>query len=930
MNPFAAFQMGFKPLVARFAARPVLILFVLCLGLGLAAVVCRAKVRAEAGRAHARTAAQARGVAVELQLSQAWTAAEVLGALARQSGGGISNFQTVALELLASRPGLASLELQPGGVVSDIVPRAGHERAIGFNVLKDAAHRPGAFAAIQRRVLTVTGPLTLYPGEPGIVVRVPVFQRGRDGRDHFWGLVAVSMRLPEALARARVDELSTQGYNYAFFAPASPQQKAVTVAAHGALSFQDAVQQPVRAQNLEFRLALWPRGGWVNATKVAIESLGVLVVSGLLCLLANLLESRRLASATAEREPAQKVCSGAKDGATGAQPELMLAGSQARLEGTMRSANVSNETALARLKQAELSASEAQTRLDATIRAAAEAAQAKQTELEQARLALAQAHQAISELQTRLEAAASAERKAAAASQARLQQDQATIADLQARLDAAKRSAREAAEASADRLNQAEKRNRELTGRLLAAETRVTELSALLQKAQADLKRLRNDSAGNADARTAAPVGRVPSAPKEIGAGKAVMSPVELSVASSPAIAVLAASVEASSATVVEEKPGPVPSESREEHLAVMRVPSAVPAATTSSTANSSAHPTSHEALAEAASLTPVPQAKRKSARIAKREKVRRDEQVNLFEGQLEADQTPANPAANARAIASAEDSGLPALELAPTSAASAPQEPEEPAGGPVNQVTPEPDTSEGTAPQPQSAPQAVSAGSEDHSATTAAPLDLPIIEGLAAADGLARAGADPKVYFKALQHFVEQHADAPEKIREALLQGDLAAAERMVRSLKTSAGDIGASAVESAAAALAHAVREQPDPGEIESRWEELEKVVRDLVADLKPVLKPKEGKRAPARRLPAPPPVNPAQLRKAVNEILPLLADQDPGAKDCLKANCAAFRSAFASEAYEEFEQFVKRGDFGTALEQLKKAAKKHGISL
>ena len=132
-------------------------------------------------------------------------------------------------------------------------------------------------------------------------------------------------------------------------------------------------------------------------------------------------------------------------------------------------------------------------------------------------------------------------------------------------------------------------------------------------------------------------------------------------------------------------------------------------------------------------------------------------------------------------------------------------------------------------------------------------------------------------------------------------------------------------------AAALARAVRERSDPGEIESRWEDLEKAVRDLVADLKPVLlKPKEGKPAPARRLPAPPPVNPAQLRKAVNEILPLLADQDPGAKDCLKANRATFRSAFTAEAYEEFEQFVKRSDFDTALEQLKKAAKKHGISV
>ncbi|MGD0815310.1 MAG: hypothetical protein ABSA83_17065, partial [Verrucomicrobiota bacterium] len=200
----------------------------------------------------------------------------------------------------------------------------------------------------------------------------------------------------------------------------------------------------------------------------------------------------------------------------------------------------------------------------------------------------------------------------------------------------------------------------------------------------------------------------------------------------------------------------------------------------------------------------------------------------------------------------------------------------------------------------------------------------------LATADGLARAGGDFKLYFKALQHFVEQQAGAPEKIREALLQGDLAWAERMVQSFKTSADGIGAAAAQNAATALVRAIHEQADPGEIESRWEKLEKVVRDLVADLKLALKPNEAKPAPTRRLPPPPPVNPAHLRKAMNEILPLLADKDPGAKDCLKANRATFRSAFSSEAYEEFEQFVKRGDLGAALEQLKRAAKKHGISL
>jgi sensor domain CHASE-containing protein len=659
MNPFAVFQTVSKPLVARLAARPVLILFVLCLVPGLAVVVWRAKARADAGRAHARIAAQARGTAVELQLNQALTAAEVLGALARQSGGGISNFQAVALELLASRPGLASLELQPGGVVSDIVPRAGHERAIGFNVLKDAAHRPGAYASIQRRVLTVTGPLAIDHGEPGIVVRVPVFQRGRDGRDYFWGLVAVSMRLPEALARARVDELWKQGYHYAFFAPGSAQQKEVTIAAHGALSLQDAVQQPVRAQNLEFRLALRPRGGWVNAPKVALEALGVLVVSGLLCLVANLLQSRRLAFETAEPRPTRKDRSGAKAGAAAAQAEFTLAELQERLEGTAHLASETNEIAQTKLKQAELSARELQTRLDTTVREAAEAAQAKRAELEQARLALAQAHQAISELQARVEASASAESKTDAAAQARLQQDQATIVDLQARLDAGKRSATEAAEVSAARLNQSEKRNRELAGRLLKAETRVTELSALLQKAQAELKRLPNDSARTAGMRTAAPIGPVPSEHKETEGAETVVSPVELAVASSPSIAVLAGPGEQTSATEF----APVPSESQGEPLAVRPAPLAVPAATTSSKLNSSAHPRSHEALPQARALASLPRAKRKSARVAKREKLRRDDQIDLFEGQRGAGQTPANPGANPEA----------AVKLVSTSAASAP-----------------------------------------------------------------------------------------------------------------------------------------------------------------------------------------------------------------------------------------------------------------
>ena len=80
----------------------------------------------------------------------------------------------------------------------------------------------------------------------------------------------------------------------------------------------------------------------------------------------------------------------------------------------------------------------------------------------------------------------------------------------------------------------------------------------------------------------------------------------------------------------------------------------------------------------------------------------------------------------------------------------------------------------------------------------------------------------------------------------------------------------------------------------------------------------------------LPARPPLDPAQLRKAVNLILPLFTGRDPGARDCLKDNRTTFRSAFAPEAYVEFEEAVKRGEFDAALEHLKKAAKRNGIPI
>ncbi len=725
-NPFLDAQAGSRSWSPGWlTARPALTVFLLCLVLGLPIVGWRAKRHADDARARARAEALARCATLELQFNQAVSAVEVLGALARQSGGTIPNFQQVAAEVQAAHRGLASLELQPGGVVRDIAPRAGNERALGLNLLTNPTYGPGANATIQKRALTLTGPLPLYRGDAGIVARLPIFVRGRDGREAFWGFVAASMRLSEAMTLARVDDLTKLRYHYTIFAPASAGRKPVTIAAHGGLSIPDAVQQTIRTQDLEFRLAVEPLGGWVSRTRLVLECVCVLAGAGLLCLLVNLLESRnavemalaeanqRLLRETEDKQQAQDEFRSTRDEAATTRAELDLT----------RSALQSSTTA--------------ELRLQAALRSAEEMAQTRYAELEQLRSAHQQAEQTIASLQARLKAAAQNVKEAPKAFQTQLEAAQATIADLQARLEAALRPEREATEPDAD-------------------ETQST--GETFPGPGGDQDGLLSPSLSPSEGE------RVPKAGEGLDQGpnaqpEAMEAPQEASTAQAEEDAMAASAP-------VEPVSDPVPVKAPELEPAAPAAPETTPVP---------AAPPQSEA----------PPA-RKSPRAPRRKKVQRNDQMDLFK-------TP--PAAVPAQAA-------PVVDPAP----------EAPAGEPLPSAAVEP-------PVPSA---------------TIAPVEPPPLTA----------------------------------------------------------------------------------------------EMTEESLAEPKPASKPKEEHRP--RPLPPPPPVNPALLRKAVNLILPLFTGKDPGARDCLKANRATFRSAFTAEAYVEFEQCVKGGDFDAALEHLKKATRKHGISM
>ena len=760
-----------------------------------------------------------------------------------------------------------------------------------------------------------------------------------------------------------------------------------------------AVRIPVRAQDIEFGLAVQRRGGWIDNSKLLTESIGALAVSGLCGLLVGLLGTRRtlkarlvdadglLAREAAERERAQQECHSATEATASAQAQLKqtqaalqqaeaaLERSHAQLDQTARGSQEARESLEARLSQAEQEAIDLAARLDAAARATDEATKERQAEVARAYVALEQAQRKATELQTRLEEANHARERAISEAQIRFQRDEATVADLRGRFEEATRVREQAlAEAQAQmKRDQAAIAN--LQSRLDAAlhsgretDRALTEAEALIKRDEATITDLQSrlDAAARsgeavaqalADAKTQMTLdqatiadlqSRLDAANHSGKESARALAEAEIQVKRAEAsIADLQSRLEAATQSgketahaseavfsPAEEKLTVAPNP---EDAAPSNTPpasEAVPPPEITPEVDSISPSVVPETASDAASPASEASSKKASTVGPKRKKPRRDDQLDLFAEPPAAGDSPGPEtpfAVGAPPEESATEASLTDAAPQPPSAVSTPTESESPSETAVAPIPAEAGEPEGIRPEPQpDEPQVVTSTEERGPAIEPPGLDLPAIEGLATAEGLERSDGRPERYVEALRHFAEHQARAAAKIRDALVLGDTTAAEQIVGALKTAASGVGAVEVQAAADTLEQAIHAQSDSARIESQWVDLERALDGLIASLHQALKPEEEKSAHARPLPAQPPINLGHLRKAVRLIMPLLAGEDPGAKDCLKDNRATFRSAFVPEAYAEFEQSVKSGDFTAALDHLKKAAKKHGIAL
>ncbi len=221
-------------------------------------------------REQAALVAQACAGAVEASLNRPFTALDALAGFVRQNGGRLNGLAAFAAEILP--PGADSLDLAPNGTISEVVPRAGRERMIGYNALSE----PVTSVAVQVRKLGVAGPFALPGGGAGFVGRLPVFLKDAQSKELFWGLVSATVRLPQALPSASFERLAAQGYDYALLVPAP---KPYPLVARGVVDPATAVVQRVQLSNAELILAIRPAQGWGQGSYSVSAVLIVLAIS---------------------------------------------------------------------------------------------------------------------------------------------------------------------------------------------------------------------------------------------------------------------------------------------------------------------------------------------------------------------------------------------------------------------------------------------------------------------------------------------------------------------------------------------------------------------------------------------------------------------------------------------------------------------------
>lgn len=217
--------------------------------------------------------------------------------------GQIPRFQTVAENLMEDYIG--SIQIAPGGVVTDIYPMEGNEGGL-IDLIHDPSRGPVVAYGIEHDAVTMQGPFDLKQGGSGIAVRDPVFLTDLSGNRSFWGFTIVIIKAPD-IFRHTFESLESFGYDYMLSTTISPISDEYRVVAASRDALDQYVEATFRKGECTWKLEVAPKSGWrISKESLAASIIGALFVVLLTVTFAALMimfSQRKRLSVMAETDP---------------------------------------------------------------------------------------------------------------------------------------------------------------------------------------------------------------------------------------------------------------------------------------------------------------------------------------------------------------------------------------------------------------------------------------------------------------------------------------------------------------------------------------------------------------------------------------------------------------------------------------------------
>lgn len=239
-----------------------LLAFALTLLAGLTIIAANERSHVLELRAAASNAAAGAARTVQERLGRSLSATYAVAAVLTQGKGKIENFDELARHMLGVYGGISSLQLAKDGIVSQVVPLAGNEKAIGHNLLADTARNKEARLALETRQLTLAGPFELIQGGLAVVGRLPVFLDDHGVNLKFWGFATALIHIRDLLGSSRLADLRTQGYHYRLWRNHPDTGDHQIIAGSTDRPFEAPVDHRFDVPNGAWTLSLEPVAGW--------------------------------------------------------------------------------------------------------------------------------------------------------------------------------------------------------------------------------------------------------------------------------------------------------------------------------------------------------------------------------------------------------------------------------------------------------------------------------------------------------------------------------------------------------------------------------------------------------------------------------------------------------------------------------------------